>query len=96
MTWWRGQNLEGPLQGPDGTSWHFLVWHGTLDGQYAQRIFFWDETKTETGVIKFSSAESQHVSKIRDRQRKIVKDPAYRMKWTEPLEFPIERFWPRP
>ena len=93
MTWWRGQGLEGPLHGPDNAAWHFLVWHGTIGGEHAQRIIFWNEDRTETGVVKFSAAESLHVSKIRDRLRKIAKDPTYRAKWHKQLEFPVERYW---
>ena len=91
MTWWRGQGLEGPLHGQDGTTWHFLVWHGPIDGQYAQRIFFWNQDQTETGVVRFSSAQSLHVSKLKDRLRKLASDATYRSKWHEHLEFPIER-----
>jgi hypothetical protein len=96
VSWWRGQNLEGPLHGVDGRSWHFLVWHGSLDNLYSQRIFFWDETKLETGFIELKDGDTLHVTKIRDRQRKIVRDPAYRARWLQPLEFPIERHWPAP
>lgn len=97
MSWWRGQNIEGPLHGSDGRSWHFLVWHGQLDDCiYMQRVFFWDEDKRETGVIEFRDPDTLHISKIRDRQRKIVQDSTYRARWLQPLEFPIERHWPAP
>lgn len=94
MSWWRNQNLEGPLRGPDDRLWHFLVWHGTANGVYAQRIFFWDDRKTETGFVELSQGQTLHVSKIRDRQRKLARDKAYRETWLQPLEFPIERHWP--
>lgn len=94
MTWWRGQHLEGPLRDPDGRSWHFLVWHGSLENGYSQRIFFWDDTRSETGIIALDDGATLHVTRIRDRQRKIARDPAYRAKWLRPLDFPVERYWP--
>ena len=93
MGWWRNQNLERTLHDPDGISWSFLVWHGTYDGTYTQFIFFWNESKTETGLLKLIGDKTLHVSKLRDRQVKIANDPSYRKKWLYPLEFPIERHW---
>ena len=94
MTWWRGQNLEGPIRGPDGTLWNFLVWHGFVKDVYMQRIFFWNDGRMLTGLLELKQDNTLHVSKIRDRQRKIAQDAAYRAKWLQPLEFPIERYWP--
>lgn len=96
MSWWRGQNLEGPLQGPDGRTWRFLVWHGSLDDLHSQRIFFWDGARLETGLMELQGGDTLHITKIRDRQRKIVRDAAYRAKWLRPLEFPVERHWSVP
>jgi len=96
VSWWRGQNLEGPMHGPDGRSWHFLVWHGSLDNGYSQRIFFWDEGRSETGLVELVDGDTLYITKIRDRQRKIARDAAYRARWLRPLEFPIERHWPAP
>jgi hypothetical protein len=96
--WWHEQNLEGPLRGPDGRSWHFLVWYGWCRDLHfqSQRIFFWDEARSETGVIVLNQNETLHVRKIRDRQRKIARDATYREKWLQPLEFPIERHFRAP
>jgi len=96
VSWWRGQNLEGPLRGPDGRSWHFLVWHGSLGNIYTQRIFFWDDSQEESGVVELKDHQTLHLSKLRDRQRKLAQDGAYRERWLQPLEFPIERHWPAP
>lgn len=94
MSWWRGQGLGGPLHGPDGEVWHFLVWHGAWEGAYVQRIYFWDETKRETGLVELRGDQTLHVSKLRDRERKVARDAGYRQRWLQPLAFPLERYWP--
>jgi hypothetical protein len=37
-----------------------------------------------------------HIAKTRDRQRKIVRNAAYRSSWLQPWMFPVERHWPAP
>jgi hypothetical protein len=69
---------------------------GTKDTHSCQLIFFWDESRSETGIIELVGSDTLHVTKIRDRQRKLVRDAGYRAKWLQPLEFPVERYWPAP
>jgi hypothetical protein len=93
MVWWRGQNLDKPVIGPDSTKWYFLVWSGSIDSVRIQRIFFWNESKTETGLVELREDETLHIKRIKDRFAKIAKDRAYRRQFIRPLEFPIERYW---
>ena len=94
MSWWRGQNLGRPVVGPDGTAWHFLVWHGHVGGVYWQRIYFWDEARSETGLLDLTEGRALHIRKIKDRLRRLAGDAEYRRRFVRPLEFPIERHWP--
>lgn len=93
MPWWRNQNLEGPHHGPDNTKWHFCVWHGHVAGLYLQRIFFWNDAQDCTGLAELKDSETLHVTKIRDLQRRIAHDAAYRERLLRPLRFPLERAW---
>jgi hypothetical protein len=94
MSWWRGQNLDRPLTGPDGTTWHFLVWHGRIGGVDTQRIYFWDETRVETGLLDLTDDQTIHIRRLKDRLRRLAADSEYRRRFLRPLEFPIERHWP--
>lgn len=94
MAWWRGQNLDRPIAGPDGTVWHFLVWHGFIGGVSSQRIYFWDEAKAECGLVDLVGDQTLDVHRIRGRLRRLARDSEYRSRFLRPLEFPIERHWP--
>jgi hypothetical protein len=52
VIWWTDQNLDQPIIGPDGTAWHFLIGHDFDGGEYVQRIFFWDENRSTTGLVE--------------------------------------------
>ena len=92
--WWRGQSLDKPIDDKSGRRWHFLVWHGHLDGRYLQRIFFWCEDFSETGILELSEDQTLHVRKLRQRISMLAKDPEYRRRFKRPLQFPIERHYP--
>ena len=78
MSWLRGQNLERPIVGPDGTTWHFLVWYGHIGGVSLQRIYFWDEAKVTSGLLVLTDDQTIHVRRLKDRMRRLAKDPKYR------------------
>lgn len=91
--WWNGQNLEKPIKGVDGLLWHFRVWHDHIFGVYTQRIFFWDEERKNTGFAEFAGDQTLHITKIKQRIRKIVTDSSYRDRFQRQLDFPIERHY---
>ena len=91
--WWSNQNLERPVRATDGRLWHFRVWHDHVAGVYTQRIFFWDESRADTGCAEFARDQVLHVSKIKQRIRKIVTDAAYPERHRRDLEFPVERHY---
>ena len=93
MMWWHGQNLEKPLKDAHGRLWHFRVWHDDVAGIYTQRIFFWDEAREDTGYAEFAGDQRLHVSKIKQRIRKILTDSSYRESFRRQLAFPVERHY---
>lgn len=91
--WWHGQNLEKPVKTRNGGVWHFRVWHGSEDGSYRQRVFFWDDEKKTCGCAEFATGQALHVSKIKQRMQKIVTDPGYRSQYLQDLKFPVEKHY---
>jgi hypothetical protein len=91
--WWNGQNLDMPITAPDGERWHFRIWHGQEDGVYTQRLFFWNDERTETGLVELRAGETLHTSRIKSRLAKLATDPDYRRQFLRPLRFPLERHW---
>ena len=88
----RGQHLEGPVRGPDGVEWHFSVWQGSFEGIGVLKLFFWNDDRTETGALVWRHPDIIGVPKIRDRQRKLATDRAYRARFHCRLDFPIDRY----
>ena len=91
--WWKSQNLSRPFKSADGRVWHFRVWHDIVGGTHTERIYFWDDSKELTGCAEFGGDQSLHVSKLKQRMRKIATDPAYRDRFRRELQFPVERHY---
>jgi hypothetical protein len=81
------------MKARDGRVWHFRVWHDFVDGVHTERIYFWDESRELTGCAEFAADQILHISKMKQRMRKIVTDPAYRDKFRRELQFPVERHY---
>jgi len=56
-----------------------------------QRIFFWNEARTVTGVIEMKADQTRHISRLKQVIAKLVSDPKYRARYTRPIEFPVEQ-----
>lgn len=91
--WWNRQDLDRPVKARDGSVWHFRVWHGSEEGGYRQRVFFWDDEKRTCGCAEFTADQTLHVSKIKQRMQKIITDPGYRSQYLRELRFPVEKHY---
>ncbi len=89
--WWNGQNIEKPVRANDGRLWHFRVRQDFVNGVYSQRIFFWDEDCREMGCVELPQA--LHISKIKQKLKKLVADASYRKQFRRELKFPVERYY---
>src|SRR5512137_1304323 len=89
--WWTGQNLDLIRTARSGKRWHFRVWHDQVEGVYIQRIFFWDDARSETGVVEFRGPATIHVTRLRDAIRRLVSHADYRCRHATRLEFPVEK-----
>ena len=82
--------MDLPRKDAAGEVWHFRVWHDHVQGLYIQRVFFWNETKTQTGVIEMKSDQVRHISRLKQVIAKLVKNPEYRARYNHEIEFPVE------
>jgi len=89
--WWRSQNLEKPIPNAAGGKWHFRVWHDFVAGTYLQRVYFWNDERTETGVAEFTGNCTLNVTRLKQRIAKLAKDQRFRAHFYRPLSFPVER-----
>ena len=89
--WWNHQNLEIPRKDASGAVWHFRVWHDHVDGMYRQRVFFWNDARSETGVVELHGDQVLHVSRLKQVITKLIKQPEYRARHQRAIEIPVER-----
>jgi hypothetical protein len=89
--WWNSQNLNSPRTDRSGRIWHFRVWRDHVSGVLVQRIFFWDDERTTTGLVELTADAALNVSRLKQLIDTIVASPEYRRTYQRPLEFPVER-----
>jgi hypothetical protein len=79
-----------------GKRWNFSFWHETWAKEkvvHAQRLFFWDDTRTRCGVVLFPPGHAIPYSRVKSLIEKLVSDPALRKKNRRELSFPLERHY---
>jgi len=81
-----------------GKRWNFRYWLShynfeKLDRPQSQRLFFWDDKKTECGLILFFPGSTRPYSQIMNLIDKLVADPALRKQHLRELRFPLERYY---
>jgi hypothetical protein len=59
----------------------------------AERVFFWDDTKSFCGVVVFPPGKDVHFSRLRALIKKLVSDPDLRNQYRRELHFPLERHY---
>jgi hypothetical protein len=91
--WWDRQNLHKPRRDTRGKRWHFRVWHDVVPNGHAERVFFWDDSKEECGVVLLVAGKSVHVSKLHQLIDKLVSDRNFRERHRRDLSFPLERHY---
>jgi len=91
--WWTGQNLDRTRRDSAGASWHFLVWHDHVDGVYLQRVYFWNEDRTDSGVVELGSDATLHVKQLKVLIKKLVADADLRDKHHRRLKWPVRRYY---
>ena len=57
----------------------------------AGRLFFWNDNKSNCGVVLFLPGDNQHFSRIKQLIENLVVDRGLREKYRRELRFPLER-----
>jgi hypothetical protein len=79
-----------------GKRWNFCFWWETWTEEkivHAQRLFFWDDTKTDCGVVLFPPESAIHFARLKPLIEKLVSDPTLRKMNRRELRFPLERYY---
>jgi hypothetical protein len=87
---------EPPQRDSTGKRWHFRIWYDVWTENKvltAERVFFWDDTKSFCGVVVFPAGKAVHRSRLRALVRKLVSDPDLRNQYRRELHFPLERHY---
>jgi hypothetical protein len=75
-----------------GKRWNFCYWYQPV--RKAQRLFFWDDERADSGVMIFLPGKTISYSRIRSLIDKLVADANLRKMHYRELEFPLERRYP--
>ena len=87
---------EQPRKDSSGRRWNFRIWHDVWTDDKvvsAQRVFFWDDSKSHCGVVLFPVGSTAHFSRLRKLIEKLVADAALRQHYRRDLRFPLERHY---
>jgi hypothetical protein len=78
----------------NGKRWHFRIWVDVWTEDkpiMAERVFFWDDSKSHCGVVLFAPGSDVHFSRLKQLIGKLVADAALREQYRRDLRFPLER-----
>jgi len=79
-----------------GKRWNFCFWYEVWTDDktvHAQRLFFWDDKKTDCGVVLLPPGSEIHYSRVKPLIEKLVADPTLRNQYRRDLCFPSERYY---
>ena len=89
--WLKSQNIDKPISDKSGQIWHFAFWHDFPADVYTQRIYFWNDKRSQTGIMEFVGDSTLHISRIKQRMNKLAKNKQYRKQFLCDLRFPVEK-----
>ena len=88
---------ERPRKDKNGVRWNFTYWHSVWTSarvKSAQRLFFWNDDKSECGAVILVPGATMHHSRINRLIAKLVADPQLRDRHRKDLRFPLDRHYP--
>jgi hypothetical protein len=86
-------SLERPRQDRSGKRWNFSYWYSGWSGdetRKAQRLFFWDDLKSECGVVLFLPGSTVPYRRISDLVNNLAAKSSLRTEYKRVLHFPLE------
>lgn len=66
---------------------------GSLTPIRAQRLFFWDDDRTETGVLIWVGSATRRYTEITKIAEKLAREPDFRRFNLRDLRFPLDRYY---
>jgi hypothetical protein len=88
MSYVSGRAGDNWVLGLNGARWFWQIEHDTdSDGVQIQRIFYWNEGKSKTGVMELRGNEVLHRHRAKQRILRIAKESSYRSRFSCPLRF---------
>jgi len=88
--------VEKPRKDKLGKRWLFACWHEdqkVATAEHPQQLLFWNEERTESGVVLFPRDKTVRHSLIKAWIEKLVADPELRKQYDAPLRFPVQRYY---
>jgi len=86
-----------PQKDRSGSRWNFRSWSSFLWNKdklvMAHRLFFWNDDKSNCGVVLFLPESGQGFGRAKGFMEKLVADPTLREKHRRELRFPLERHY---
>jgi hypothetical protein len=80
----------------NGKRWNFRIWADVWTEDkvlMAERVFFWDDSKSHCGVVLFKAGSDVHFSRLKQLIGKLVSTPTLREQHRRHLRFPLERYY---
>jgi hypothetical protein len=87
---------ERPRQDRDGKRWNFRYWYSGWsrdETRKAQRLFFWNDAKSEYGVVIFLPGTTVRYGRIADLINNLTAKSALRAEYNRELQFPLEEHY---
>ena len=90
---------QRPRKDTHGRRWNFRIWADTwTDAKtknvvMAERLFFWNDTKSQCGLVLFPVGSAVHFSRLKQMEERLVSDSALRKHYQRELRFPLERHY---
>jgi len=92
-------HYQQPRKDAHGSRWNFRIWADvwtdarTKKVLMAERLFFWNDSKSRCGVVLFPAGSAVHFSRLKQMEEKLVADSALRKRYQRELRFPLERHY---
>ena len=90
---------QRPRKDTHGRRRNFRLWADTwTDAKtknvvMAERLFFWNDTKSQCGLVLFPVGSAVHFSRLKQMEERLVSDSALRKHYQRDLRFPLERHY---
>ena len=93
MSFYPRWSQERSRQDRSGKRWNFCYWYSGWskdETRKAQRLFYWDDGRTDCGVVLFLPGSTVRYSRITDLINNLTSKSSLREQYRRRLSFPLE------